>query len=309
MAREMKFVQSPRVSFAALAVCALSLPLAACTAGGQNEAQPQPSRNITLTIAIPADATSKAVGHVYADALEHQGYTVKIAKSTDAPYEQVAKGQADIAIDTAVHAVKLAPTADPRGEDGILSIEEAADLVNTINQQDLGFTASPLSAANAGKVMVISAAEAAEYKIDSVPTAAAACGKLTFVGDAGPSAGLKTALEKAGCAKPQFATEKASALPGTLRTSVDQVVALSAQDALIGDEGFKIIDGSSQLFDAAPYMPLLGKAVDEDAAKSIKDTTRQLSQEAVIGLNRLAAGPNSVSPQDAANRWKWLIDN
>ncbi|WP_313812750.1 glycine betaine ABC transporter substrate-binding protein [Glutamicibacter sp.] len=305
----MKFVHSPRAA-AALALCVLSLPLASCsTPGAQESASPQPSRNITLTLAVPADPTGQAIGNVYADALERLGYTVKISKSSSAPYQQVAEGKADLAIDTAAQAVSLVPAAKPRGADGILSLQESADLVNTINQQDLGFTAAPLSAANAGKVMVLSAAEAAEYKIDSLPTLAAACTKVGFVDDVQPSSGLKTVLAEAGCDTPQFTTEKTEDLPDTLRTAVDQVVALQAQDALIGDEGFKTVDGSSQLFDAEPYMPLMGTAVDEDAAKGVKEVTRTLSQEAVIGLNRLVQGPDGVSPQDAAGRWKWLIDN
>lgn len=307
----MKFARSSRISLLSLGLVALAMPLAACTNnGGVQNTPAEPRKNITLNMAAAPDTTTQAVAQVYADTLEHLGYTVKRTDSTDAPYQQVAHGKADLAIDVAPKALALVPNGvELRGEDKILSLEEASSLVSRINQGDLDFTAAPLSPANAGKVLVLSAAEAVEYKVESVPTFAAACQELDIVAEDRPTPAFTEALQAAGCAHPEIVTEKNSELPSTLRTATNQAVVLSAQDALIGDEGFSIVEGSAKLFDAAPYLPLMGAKVEGQALQGVKDLTRQLSQESVIGLNRMVSGPDALPAKEAAKRWKWLIDN
>lgn len=307
----MKSARLPRLSLLSLGVAALCLPLAACTNAGDTQSSPAaPRKNITLNLASAQDDTTMAIAQVYANILEHMGYTIKFTDSQSAPYQQVAEGSADLAIDLAPQALDLLDDGkNLRGEDGILSIEEAANLVNRINQADLKFTAAPLSPADAGKVMVLSAAEATDYKVDSVPSFAAACQDLSIVSDKHLTVAFDQALKNAGCEKPQVQVKRTADLPQELRTATNQVVLLSAQNAMIADEGFKTIDGSSALFDAAPYLPIMSDKVDDQAAQGIKDISRQLSQEAVIGLNRLVDGPNAISPQDAAKRWALLSDN
>lgn len=307
----MKPARSPRVSLLSLGIAALCLPLVACTNAGDTQSSPAaPRKDITLKLASAQDDTTVAIAQVYANTLEHMGYTIKFTDSGTAPYQQVAEGSADLAIDLAPEALELLEDGkNLRGEDGILSIEEAANIVNRINQSDLKFTAAPLSPADAGKVMVLSAAEATDYKVDSVSSFADACQNLRIVSDEQLTPASDEALKEVGCDKPEVLVKKAADLPQALRTATNQVVLLSAQNAMITDEGFKTIDGSSALFDAAPYLPIMSAKVDDQAAQGVKDISRQLSQEAVIGLNRLVDGPNAISPQDAAKRWALLSDN
>ncbi|QRQ77588.1 hypothetical protein [Glutamicibacter protophormiae] len=305
----MKFPHTTPARTLALAACVLALPLAGCTNPPQ-DAGTEPSRDVALRIAPAADPTGQALAHVYGDALEKLGYTISFAKPSQDPYRQVADGAADIAIDTAPAAIGLLPAdLDPRGEDQRLSGDEAKALVGLVNDAELGFTALPLSEGDADAVMVLSGAEAIEYSIDSVASLAAACSELAFVSAAASTAGLDSALAGAGCADPVFRTVDAAKLHDELRASVGRVVVLERQDAVIGDEGFSMVDGSSELFDAAPYLALAGDAVDRDAADGLNQVTRQMNQQALIGLNRMVSGPDAMAPEDAAQRWRWIIDN
>ncbi|MFJ2620657.1 glycine betaine ABC transporter substrate-binding protein [Glutamicibacter sp. NPDC087344] len=293
----------------ALASCALALPLAGCTSPGQ-QSPAEPSREVSLRIAPAVDPTGQALAHVYGDALENLGYTITFTEPSADPFALVADEEADLAIDTAPAAISLLPAgSDPRGEDQVLSADEAKKLPGLINDAGLGFSAATPSEGTAGQTLVLAAAQAVEHSIDSLATLAAACGELSVVTDSAPTAGLRTALEQAGCAEPSFRTVDTEQLHDELRSAVDRVVVLQAQDAVIGDEGFKTIDGSEKLFDAALYLPLAGPAVDRDALDGINEVTRTVNTDALIGLNRIVSGEEAMSPQDAAARWRWIIDN
>ncbi|NAZ17296.1 hypothetical protein GT020_14665 [Glutamicibacter soli] len=305
----MKFPHATPARTLALAACALALPLAGCTTPPQ-DAGTEPSRDVTLRIAPTEDPTGQALAHVYGDALEQLGYTIRFTKPSQDPYRQLAEGAADIAIDTAPEAIGLLPAEqDPRGEDQLLAGDEAKKLVGLLNDTELGFTALPLTQGDAGAVMVLSGAEATEYSVTSVASLAAACSELTFISAAAPTAGLENALEDAGCAKPVFRTVDAATLHDELRAAVSRVVVLQQHDAVIGDEAFTMVDGSAKLFDAAPYLALAGEAVDQDAVDGLNQVTRQVNQQALVGLNRMVSGPDAIAPDDAAQRWRWIIDN
>ncbi|PRA06166.1 hypothetical protein CQ019_01800 [Arthrobacter sp. MYb229] len=269
-----------KITTAGALALAATLTLSACTS--QSPEPVEESKGIELSLSAGTDPTQRALGKIYADALRAAGYQVtELQPSTD-PYQQVLDGNADVALAESTAAELRAATA--------------------------GTAAHSLasSGTNGSAVLVMSAAEAKHHAVDSVPSLAAACPELSFIGAQPASDQLLEALEDAGCAKPEVKTVAAEQLPGQLRASLDRVLVLSAADAIIGDEGFYIVPGSEEIFADAPLVPLAGADLDEPAQNVVDQVSEQLDQEALIGINRMVSGADALDPETAATRYKLL---
>ena len=285
----------------------LLLTLSACT----EEATPtaEPSKAITLQIAAGSQPADQALAHVYANALKAEGYKVSLNKPSADPYQQVVDGKADLAVDQAAKALPL--VADPAaitGEDQLLSVEESKNLRSAINDAEGELSALELSPADAGKVLVMSQAQATLHKVDSVETLIAACTDLTIISDEANAASLKASLEDAGCGKPKVVAEEPAKLASKLRASVDSAVTLGSGDAVISDEGFYSIPGSAAFFNAEQYMVLANGDVDDKARAELDKITGEFSQQSLVDLNRMVSQADGLSPEQAATRWEWIIE-
>ena len=259
----------------------MTLSLTACT-GGDPDPVTQ-SKNISISVASGTSATELTLGTIYAEALRSAGYQVTASEPSAAPYRQVLDGHADLAISTADGStVEGFKTADPA--------------VRVLPQSDALST----------PVLVMSAAEATSHGVDSVPSLAANCQKLKIIGVAPQTPALDEALAAAGCAKPRYQTVAAAQLANQLRASLNRVVILDSADAIIGDEGFEIIEGSDKIFDAKAVVPLAAAGLDQDAQDLVNSVTKKIDQTSLIGINRMVSGVDALDPQTAAGRFKIL---
>lgn len=287
---------------------ALLLPLSACTADEQT-APSDSSQSVVLKLARGDQPVEQALAEVYKNALKAKGYEVQINKSSDNPYQQVIDGQADIAVDYAGSALSLSKDqAAIAGEDGVLSVDDLKKLRTEINDSNDKIEALDLSAANAGKVLVMSSAEAQTHSVDSLSSLAGACEKLTIITDDSNTKNLETTLKNEGCEKPKVSVVKTDDLATQLRASVDRAVAVSAGNAMISDEGFKSISDTAKLFNAQPLMLLASNAVDDKARGELNKVTGDLSQQTLVDLNRMVNAPGAMKPAQAATRWEWIIE-
>lgn len=287
---------------------ALLLPLSACTADEQT-APSESSQSVVLKLARGEQPVEQALAEVYKNALKAKGYEVQINKSSDNPYQQVIDGQADIAVDYADAALSLSKDqAAIAGEDGVLSVDDLKKLRTEINDSNDKIEALDLSAANAGKVLVMSSAEAQTHSVDSLSSLAGACEKLTIITDDSNTKNLETTLKTEGCEKPKVSVVKTDDLATQLRASVDRAVAVSAGNAMISDEGFKSISDTAKLFNAQPLMLLASSAVDDKARGELNKVTGDLSQQTLVDLNRMVNAPGAMKPAQAATRWEWIIE-
>ncbi|WP_022874036.1 glycine betaine ABC transporter substrate-binding protein [Glutamicibacter mishrai] len=287
---------------------ALLLPLSACTADEQT-APSESSQSVVLKLARGEQPVEQALAEVYKNALKAKGYEVQINKSSDNPYQQVFDGQADIAVDYAGAALSLSKDqAAIAGEDGVLSVDDLKKLRTEINDSNDKIEALDLSAANAGKVLVMSSAEAQTHSVDSLSSLAGACEKLTIITDDSNTKNLETTLKTEGCEKPKVSVVKTDDLATQLRASVDRAVAVSAGNAMISDEGFKSISDTAKLFNAQPLMLLASSAVDDKARGELNKVTGDLSQQTLVDLNRMVNAPGAMKPAQAATRWEWIIE-
>lgn len=287
---------------------ALLLPLSACTADEQT-APSESSQSVVLKLARGEQPVEQALAEVYKNALKAKGYEVQINKSSDNPYQQVIDGQADIAVDYAGAALSLSKDqAAIAGEDGVLSVDDLKKLRAEINDSNDKIEALDLSAADAGKVLVMSSAEAQTHSVDSLSSLAGACEKLTIITDDSNTKNLETTLKTEGCEKPKVSVVKTDDLATQLRASVDRAVAVSAGNAMISDEGFKSISDTAKLFNAQPLMLLASSAVDDKARGELNKVTGDLSQQTLVDLNRMVNAPGAMKPAQAATRWEWIIE-
>lgn len=287
---------------------ALLLPLSACTADEQT-APSESSQSVVLKLARGEQPVEQALAEVYKNALKAKGYEVQINKSSDNPYQQVFDGQADIAVDYAGAALSLSKDqAAIAGEDGVLSVDDLKKLRTEINDSNDKIEALDLSAANAGKVLVMSSAEAQTHSVDSLSSLAGACEKLTIITDDSNTKNLETTLKTEGCEKPKVSVVKTDDLATQLRASVDRAVAVSAGNAMISDEGFKSISDTAKLFNAQPLMLLASSAVGDKARGELNKVTGDLSQQTLVDLNRMVNAPGAMKPAQAATRWEWIIE-
>jgi len=287
---------------------ALLLPLSACTADEQN-APSESSQSVVLKLARGEQPVEQALAEVYKNALKAKGYEVQINKSSDNPYQQVIDGQADIAVDYAGAALSLSKDqAAIAGEDGVLSVDDLKKLRTEINDSNDKIQALDLSAADAGKVLVMSSAEAQTHSVDSLSSLAGACEKLTIITDDSNTKNLETTLKTEGCEKPKVSVVKTDDLATQLRASVDRAVAVSAGNAMISDEGFKSISDTAKLFNAQPLMLLASSAVDDKARGELNKVTGDLSQQTLVDLNRMVNAPGAMKPAQVATRWEWIIE-
>lgn len=287
---------------------ALLLPLSACTADEQT-APSESSQSVVLKLARGEQPVEQALAEVYKNALKAKGYEVQINKSSDNPYQQVIDGQADIAVDYADAALSLSKDqAAIAGEDGVLSVDDLKKLRTEINDSNDKIEALDLSAADAGKVLVMSSAEAQTHSVDSLSSLAGACEKLTIITDDSNTKNLETTLKTEGCEKPKVSVVKTDDLSTQLRASVDRAVAVSAGNAMISDEGFKSISDTAKLFNAQPLMLLASSAVDDKARGELNKVTGDLSQQTLVDLNRMVNAPGAMKPAQAATRWEWIIE-
>lgn len=257
------------------------LSLTACTGGGPAPAEK--SKGIEISVASGNTPTGQALGKIYAQALRTAGYQVTEPAAGANPYQQVLDGHSDVAIDK----------ADAAAIEGFKAGEKPVHPLDA-------------SAAISSPVLVMSQAEATFHGVDSVPSLAAACQKLEFVGVQPRSDALHEALTAAGCAKPRYKTVPAAQLATQLRASLNRVLVLDSADAIIGDEGFEVIEGSEDIFEAQPLVPLADERLEEDAQNVINQVTKKLDQPALIGINRMVTGADALDPKTAANRFKVL---
>jgi len=287
---------------------ALLLPLSACT-DSEPAAPAESNQGAVLKLARGGQPVQQALAEVYKNALAAEGYDVEINKSTDNPYQQVLDGQADIAVDYAGAALGMSKDAAAiTGEDGVLSVDDLKNLRTEINDSDGKVAALELSAADSGKVLVMSSAEAQTHSVDSLSSLAGDCQKITIITDDSETKNLEAALKTEGCEKPKVSVVESADLATQLRASVDRAVALSAGNAMISDEGFMIISDTAKLFDAQPFMLLASGNVDDKARGELNKITGDLSQQTLVDLNRMVTGPGAMKPAQAATRWEWIID-
>lgn len=267
-------------TFGALTL-AVTLSLTACTG-----ADPDPvtqSKNISISVATGTSATELTLGTIYADALRSGGYQVTASEPSANPYQQVLEGHANLAIST----------ADNSTVEGFKSADPA---VQALAQSE----------AQSTPVLVMSAAEATNHGVDSVPSLAANCQKLEIVGVAPQTETLSNALAAAGCTKPRYKTVPAAQLANQLRAALNRVVILDSADAIIGDEGFEIIEGSEKIFEAKAVVPLAEENLDQDAQNLINQVSKKIDQTSLIGINRMVTGTDALDPATAAGRFKIL---
>lgn len=295
-----------RRTLPALTIAVLpALALAACTSG--QETDPETEQPVALSLVTETSETYQALTAIYASQLEARGYEITVLDPVDDPSAQVADGKADLAITGAGQAARALQSQGQgsASSDAALTRDESAQLISQAAGDS--FRALDASPGDLGWTLVMSRAEISLESVEDLNQVAQKCEDVRFAAPAAAAAALREGLEAAGCASPAVQDEEPAKLAGDLRTANVDAVVLSQADAVISDEGFVPVQGAAALFDSEPVLPLAGTSVLESKANNVvNEVTRALDQEALIAVDRMIHGAEAYTPQQVAQRWKWL---
>lgn len=321
---------APGMAAAMVALSCGALLLAGCTAKPQVQAS-QSATERQLVFAHAEDATSMALAGVYVGMLDAAGIKAVVGNPVPDPVAEVLAGKADVAIAgtgdllTALQkipgnepspaptsAVPGAPGGQGTGSTGAGNKPLTADqTLEALRELKLGDYAllDPAEAHRTG-TLVTTAATSAGKDLNALAQLPALCPELVFGVPDALNAGLLPELQESYNCIPArvLPVEPTSKAPmSALIGNQVQVLATTAENAGISDNGLVTINDAQQLFPPQVLTPLITtREIGQDAIDAINKVSGTLKQVDLIGLNRTVTGSDALAPDKAAA--DWLID-
>jgi len=284
-----------RRTFLGAAVIALSLVLSACQSGGDDNAGDDSGKKEskgTITVGVSAAfAENQIVAEMYAQVLEHHGYTVKKQLSIDSrEISQPSLEKGEIDVKPEYLGSLLTFVGKDSGATASSDADKNAEAIDKILEAK-GLKLLDHSEANDTNAIVVTRKTADAKKLAKVSDLTSIAGQLTFGGPPEcPSRpfcipGLK---EKYGI---EFKSFKPLDVGGPLTVAALEgdevdVALLFSTSSVISKKGFVVLEDDKALQTAENIAPVCNpKKVDEEAQQLLNDVSEKLTTSNITALN------------------------
>ncbi|MDM7989935.1 ABC transporter substrate-binding protein [Arthrobacter sp. zg-Y877] len=303
-----------RSSRQALAVLAggMALALAGCSGGGdplENESAPEPSGSSTAQALVVGSADfpeSSTIAEIYAGALNAAGIPAETRLgigSREVYIPALEDGSIDLIPEyTGALLVEVDPETD---------LVEPGEIVDSLTEKlPENLVVLEPSEAQDKDAMVVTAATAEKYQLESIEDLAKVCGELTLGAPAEfaeRTQGLAGLKEKYGCEFKEFTAIGDSGGPLTVDALLNndvQVADIYTTTPAIEENGLVVLEDPKQNWPAQQVIPLIADDRVSDEAREVLDkVSAQLTTEDLIMLNQAVSGDQKLDPSEAAQDW------
>lgn len=254
---------------------------------------------------------SQIIAEIYAGALNAAGVeamTKLNIGSREIYYSAVEDGSIDIIPD---YSGNLLLFADPgataaSAEDIFAALPDAL----STKSPDVPLGVLQPSAAEDKDALVVTAATAEKYSLESIADLAQVCGEITI---GAPSTfqerayGLPGLKEKYNCEPAGFEAINDGGGDITLQALLNddvQAADIYTTTPSIGDNDLVVLEDPENNFIAQQVLPLINMdTVNEEARNVLNEVSAQLTTEDLLSLNREVSGDAKRNPADAAADW------
>ncbi|MCQ1949362.1 ABC transporter substrate-binding protein [Arthrobacter sp. zg-Y859] len=304
----------PNARRKALAVLAggMALALAGCSGGGdplENETTAEASGSSTEQTLVVGSADfpeSSTIAEIYAGALNAAGIEAETRLgigSREVYVPALEDGSIDLIPE---YTGALLVHADPETD-----LVDAGEIVDSLGEKlPENLVVLEPSEAEDKDAMVVTAATAEKYQLESIEDLAKVCGELTLGAPAEfaeRTQGLAGLKEKYGCEFKEFTAIGDSGGPLTVDALLNddvQVADIYTTTPAIEENGLVVLEDPKQNWPAQQVIPLIADdRVSDEARDVLNEVSAQLTTEDLIALNQAVSGDQKLDPADAAQDW------
>ncbi|MCC9173253.1 ABC transporter substrate-binding protein [Arthrobacter sp. zg-Y179] len=304
----------PNARRKALAVLAggMALALAGCSGGGdplENETTAEASGSSTEQALVVGSADfpeSSTIAEIYAGALNAAGIEAETRLgigSREVYVPALEDGSIDLIPE---YTGALLVHADPETD-----LVDAGEIVDSLEEKlPENLVVLEPSEAEDKDAMVVTAATAEKYQLESIEDLAKVCGELTLGAPAEfaeRTQGLAGLKEKYGCEFKEFTAIGDSGGPLTVDALLNddvQVADIYTTTPAIKENGLVVLEDPKQNWPAQQVIPLIADdRVSDEARDVLNEVSAQLTTEDLIALNQAVSGDQKLDPADAAQDW------
>ncbi|MCQ1955194.1 ABC transporter substrate-binding protein [Arthrobacter sp. zg-Y826] len=304
----------PNARRKALAVLAggMALALAGCSGGGdplENETTAEASGSSTEQTLVVGSADfpeSSTIAEIYAGALNAAGIEAETRLgigSREVYVPALEDGSIDLIPE---YTGALLVHADPETD-----LVDAGEIVDALGEKlPENLVVLEPSEAEDKDAMVVTAATAEKYQLESIEDLAKVCGELTLGAPAEfaeRTQGLAGLKEKYGCEFKEFTAIGDSGGPLTVDALLNddvQVADIYTTTPAIEENGLVVLEDPKQNWPAQQVIPLIADdRVSDEARDVLNEVSAQLTTEDLIALNQAVSGDQKLDPADAAQDW------
>ncbi|MCQ1994819.1 ABC transporter substrate-binding protein [Arthrobacter sp. zg-Y1171] len=304
----------PNARRKALAVLAggMALALAGCSGGGdplENETTAEASGSSTGQTLVVGSADfpeSSTIAEIYAGALNAAGIEAETRLgigSREVYIPALEDGSIDLIPE---YTGALLVHADPETD-----LVDAGEIVDSLEEKlPENLVVLEPSDAEDKDAMVVTAATAEKYQLESIEDLAKVCGELTLGAPAEfaeRTQGLAGLKEKYGCEFKEFTAIGDSGGPLTVDALLNddvQVADIYTTTPAIEENGLVVLEDPKQNWPAQQVIPLIADdRVSDEARDVLNEVSAQLTTEDLIALNQAVSGDQKLDPADAAQDW------
>ncbi|MCC3272800.1 ABC transporter substrate-binding protein [Arthrobacter zhangbolii] len=304
--------RNPRRKALAVLAGGMALALAGCSGGGdplENESAPAASGSSseqTLVVGSADFPESSTIAEIYAGALNAAGVPAETRLgigSREVYIPALEDGSIDLIPE---YTGALLVEVDP--ETALVDPGEIVDALGEKLPENL-VVLEP-SDAQDKDAMVVTAATAEKYQLETVEDLAEVCGELTLGAPAEfaeRTQGLAGLKEKYGCEFKEFTAIGDSGGPLTVDALINddvQVADIYTTSPAIEENGLVVLEDPKQNWPAQQVIPLIADdRVSEEAREVLNSVSAQLTTEDLIALNQAVSGDQKLDPSEAAQDW------
>ncbi|MCQ1945520.1 MULTISPECIES: ABC transporter substrate-binding protein [unclassified Arthrobacter] len=304
----------PNARRKALAVLAggMALALAGCSGGGdplENETTAEASGSSTGQTLVVGSADfpeSSTIAEIYAGALNAAGIEAETRLgigSREVYIPALEDGSIDLIPE---YTGALLVHTDPETD-----LVDAGEIVDSLEEKlPENLVVLEPSDAEDKDAMVVTAATAEKYQLESIEDLAKVCGELTLGAPAEfaeRTQGLAGLKEKYGCEFKEFTAIGDSGGPLTVDALLNddvQVADIYTTTPAIEENGLVVLEDPKQNWPAQQVIPLIADdRVSDEARDVLNEVSAQLTTEDLIALNQAVSGDQKLDPADAAQDW------
>ena len=298
----------------ALAVLAggMALALAGCSGGGDpldNESAPAASGSSTDQAVVVGSADfpeSSTIAEIYAGALNAAGIPAETRLgigSREVYIPALEDGSIDLIPE---YTGALLVEVDPE-----TSLVDPGEIVDALSEKlPENLVVLEPSDAQDKDAMVVTAATAEKYQLETVEDLAEVCGELTLGAPAEfaeRTQGLAGLKDKYGCEFKEFTAIGDSGGPLTVDALINddvQVADIYTTSPAIEENGLVVLEDPKQNWPAQQVIPLIAdNRVSDEAREVLNSVSAQLTTEDLIALNQAVSGDQKLDPSEAAQDW------
>ena len=312
----MKNLSQPRAGRRAMMGLAggLTAMLALTACGANSDPQGEPASAApegSITVGSADFPESQIIAEIYAGALnaaDIEATTRPNIGSREIYYQAMVDGSINVIPEYSGNLLLL---ADPSAEEA--SAEDIVEaLPDALEEKSPGANLGVLepSEAEDKDALVVTAATAEEYDLESIEDLAEVCGEITI---GAPSTfqerayGLPGLESKYDCVPGGFEAINDGGGELTLQALLNddiQVADIYTTTPSIEDNDLVVLEDPENNFIAQQVLPLINtETVSEEAQSVLNEVSAQLTTEDLLALNREVSGDEKRNPADAAADW------